>query len=139
MSLYIFPHHVKFQIYPTPHFQLLNIRMFVCVRNDGNGKSIFGNIKDRETDAIQTDGSFFYDQWGEFLGEGETELPAAVHRLCFDTSAGGIYMPLNHMPVEAAIPLQASFQIYGIARFPVAQSGFKKGFLNGGYLMCGTR
>jgi hypothetical protein len=44
-------------------------------------------------------------------------------------------MTLNHMSVEAAIDLQASFKIYTASRSPLKQAGFGKGFFDSRYLI----
>lgn len=49
--------------------------------------------------------------------------------------AGGIYMALYKVAIEAGGGEEAALQIYGGAHLPLAKGGFVEGFLHGGYLV----
>jgi len=128
----VFTDDIEFKIYGVSGQNGLNVGMFEGIRDDGHVEFRSFGIEEGKTDAIEADGAFFDDQGAEFFGEFEAELPGAVCVVTVDADGGGIDVPLDDMPIEAAIHDHATFEIDEAAGLPVPEVCFFQGFIYGG-------
>jgi len=131
-TVHILAYHVKFQVHGGTWQDILNIRVFEGIRDDGYRKLIGAYIENSKTDAVEADGAFFNNQGGKLIGKAKAELPAAIQFFSLGTGGGGIYMALNNMAIEPAIHDHTAFQVYEVAFLPVPDIAFLERFGNGG-------
>lgn len=62
MAKHVLAQYIKLDIDLCTCLYLAEIGMLICVRNDGNGKGIIGNIEDRKANTIDTGRAFFDNQ-----------------------------------------------------------------------------
>jgi len=102
--------------------------MFVGIWNDSDTEFIVGHVEDSEADTIEADGTFFHDEAGELVREPEAVFPATIFRGTGEAFAGGVYVSLYDVPVNAAIEEHGSFQVYLLTRGKQADIAFLEGF-----------
>ena len=61
-ATYVFSDDVKFDIDNGSLLDVLEVGMFVGIRDNGNREGVFLRIADSEACAVDSDGSFFYGQ-----------------------------------------------------------------------------
>ncbi len=131
-SGHVFSDHIELEVYDAARVYGLDIRVVEGIGDDGDIEPGLLHIEDGEADAIEANGAFFDDELGEFLGEFETEFPAAVEVFAVEAGGGRIDMSLDDVSIEAAVHDQASFEVDEIAWLPLAEVGLFEGFFDGG-------
>jgi len=106
--------------------------MFEGIGDDGNVEAGLFHVKDGKADTVETDGTLFDDEVGEFFGEFEAVFPAAIEVSSLGADGGGIDMPLYDVAVEAAVHDHASFEVDQVAGLPGFQVGLVERLFDGG-------
>ena len=129
----VFANHIKLQIDLISGLELVEVGVFVGIRDNGHTATVFGYIKNSQAGSVDTQRSFFDNEILVFGRKLKVKQPTAALVFNANTFSNLVNMTLYQMPIEAIAEFHGAFQIDFSAYRPHAQCRFLKGLMHSGY------
>src|SRR5690348_14867969 len=107
----IFSENVDFEIHGITNSQLLQIRVRVSVRNNGEFGDAFEPARNGEADAVDSERAFFSDVATQILRHANSEPPVVTFRNHAFDATNAVDVALHKMPAEARSRGERQFQV----------------------------
>ena len=113
----IFADDIKLQVNYRTYTHIVQVSMFIGVRNNSHRKAVSLRVNYRKADTVYTNGTFLYRYVALRSIVLKSIFPAALKPAKFSAGSRLVNMALHNVPIKAGIHLHAAFQVNQVAHF----------------------
>src|SRR5690625_4068377 len=127
----VLPYEIELEVDAPTGGPILDHRVFVCIRTDGDGEILIAQASYREAHTVDGDRADRYDQMRKFRLEGDREQVAVLVHLDVLDDTCRVNVALHEVPVEAAAGGHRTFEVHAPPCLVFAQRRLRHRLLDG--------